>query len=90
MEQHHDNVPAGVDRAHSRAVNNGSPFSLQAVNLWWSEDRLWCVATEVDRMWIYIGGTEACINEILEEHRLETRKTVIDDRVDIKTDQINK
>jgi hypothetical protein len=26
-------------------------------NLWWPEDRAWCVATEIDFAWTYIGGS---------------------------------
>jgi hypothetical protein len=30
-------------------------------NLWWPEDRSWCVATEIDFPWTYIGGSAECI-----------------------------
>src|SRR5690606_24732749 len=49
----------------STVVNQGETSPLQTAAVWWPEDRAWCVATEVDMMWTYAAGTEACINEIL-------------------------
>lgn len=33
-------------------------------SLWWPDDRTWCVATEIDFRWTYVGGSQVCINEI--------------------------
>lgn len=35
-------------------------FFWQNANLWWSDDRKWCVATEIDYCWTYVGGSEGC------------------------------
>ncbi|HHW47478.1 MAG TPA: hypothetical protein GXX14_02540 [Clostridiaceae bacterium] len=71
------------------AVNDISSFSLHAPGIWWPEDRTWCVATEVDMMWTYVGGTECCIDEILMENRLEAFLATPDDRADVYGDEIN-
>lgn len=44
-------------------------------NLWWPDDRAWCVATEIDFAWSYIGGTSACIERILGDPELEALPT---------------
>lgn len=54
--------------------------SRQSANLWWPEDRAWCVATEIDNMWTYVGGTEACIEALLASSRLEVLRTRPDHR----------
>jgi len=37
----------------------------QSANLWWPADRSWCVVTDIDLMCSYVGGTAACIAELL-------------------------
>ena len=66
-----------------------SSLSWQGASIWWPQDREWCVATEVDLMWTYIGGKSACIDEVLADNRLEAWKATLDDRVDIHGDRIN-
>jgi hypothetical protein len=34
-------------------------------NLRWPDDRAWCVATEIDFTWTYLGGTRECVNTVL-------------------------
>jgi hypothetical protein len=34
-------------------------------NYWWPDDRAWCVCADTDWDYYYIGGTAACIDEIL-------------------------
>lgn len=66
-----------------------SPLSLDHANIWWPEDRAWCVATEVDFMWTYVGGSESCIEEILADPRLEAWRASPDDRADANGDDVN-
>lgn len=47
----------------------GSPG--QTPNLWWPADRAWCVASEIDLSWSYVGGSAELIEELIEEPRLE-------------------
>jgi hypothetical protein len=44
-------------------------------NLWWPDDRAWCVVTEIDFTWSYIGGSSPCIEQILGDPELEAIPT---------------
>lgn len=48
-------------------------------NLWWPDDRAWCVATEIDLAWTYVGGAAALISEALADPRLEAQPASPDD-----------
>jgi hypothetical protein len=48
-------------------------------NLWWPDDRAWCVATEIDLAWTYVGGPAAPIIEALANPRLEAQPASPDD-----------
>ncbi len=37
----------------------------QSANLWWPADRAWCVVTDIDGTSTYVGGSGACIAELL-------------------------
>ena len=37
----------------------------QSPNLWWPADQAWCVVTDIDLMSSYVGGSRACIGEVL-------------------------
>lgn len=65
------------------------PFREQSASLWWPRDRAWCVATEIDMMWTFVGGTVACIEALLEAGCLEVYPAQLDDRVDMDGDKIN-
>jgi len=71
------------------ALERISPLFPQHASIWWPEDRAWCVATEVDFMWTYVGGSEACIAEILTDQRLEAWRASPDDRADANGDDVN-
>lgn len=51
------------------------PFRHQSANLWWPSDHAWCVATEVDLAWTYVGGARRDIDRLLADPRLETSPT---------------
>ena len=42
-------------------------------NLWWPDDRAWCVATEIDLAWTYVGGPASMISDVLANPRLEAQ-----------------
>ena len=50
-------------------------FDHQSANLWWPADQAWCVATEVDFAWTYVGGARSCIRTLLGDPRFEAVKT---------------
>lgn len=41
------------------------PLRTQSPNLWWPDDRAWCVATEIDLNSTYIGCDDACRDEVV-------------------------
>ena len=61
----------------------------QSASIWWPDDRAWCVATEVDFDWTYVGGSKACIAAILADHNLEALPARISDGVSYASDPIN-
>jgi hypothetical protein len=46
------------------------PF-VQSANLWWPDDRAWCVATEIDLNTTYLGCSETCRDDLLAARDLE-------------------
>lgn len=65
------------------------PRSFQSPNLWWPEDRSWCVATEVDGFTSFVGGTEPAIDAILHAASLEVLAMDPAQRFDISSDTVN-
>src|ERR1035437_347332 len=55
------------------AVVTKDPFVAmeQTPNLWWPIDRTWCVASEIDLAWTYVGGSAEMIGQILADDRME-------------------
>jgi len=53
----------------------------QCPNLWWPADRAWCVASEIDLPWTYVGGPRGLIDAILADARVEALPAAPDDRV---------
>jgi len=54
------------------AVRNLAPEPWeQSANLWWPTDRAWCVVTDIDLRSTYVGGSAACIAELLATPGLE-------------------
>jgi hypothetical protein len=54
------------------AVENvDEPPARQSPNLWWPDDRAWCVATEIDLNTSYVGCGDACRDDILARPELE-------------------
>jgi hypothetical protein len=43
----------------------------KTANLWWPDDRAWCVASEIDLRWTYVGGSSELIERILADERFE-------------------
>lgn len=58
-------------------------------NLWWPEDRAWCVSTEIDLPWTFVGGSEALVEELCRDGRLEAFPVKITDPIWIDSDTIN-
>jgi hypothetical protein len=50
-------------------------FVHLSANLWWPADRAWCVATEIDFAWTYVGGARPIIEALLDDARLDAVET---------------
>jgi hypothetical protein len=59
------------------------------VSLWWPADRAWLVATDIDLVSTYVGGSAGCIAELLTAPDLETAPAEPKQRVTWDADQIN-
>lgn len=59
--------------------HSGEAGWLQTPQLWWPRDRAWCVATEIDLPWTYVGGAEDCITRVAGDPRLRARPVTPDD-----------
>ena len=49
----------------------GALEQVQTPNLWWPDDRTWCVATEIDLAWTYVAGPAGLIAALLADERIE-------------------
>ena len=54
------------------AANLLAEPSSQSANIWWPADRAWCVATDIDLVTTYVGGSTACVADLLADGGLET------------------
>jgi hypothetical protein len=45
----------------------------QSPNLWWPDDRSWCVATEIDLTSTYLGGSAALVRDLLGDRRINAQ-----------------
>ena len=57
----------------------GRQPAAQSASLWWSADRAWCVATEIDLSWTYVSGTARLIESVLHDPRLEAVAAAAED-----------
>lgn len=64
--------PMLLHRGAIDAVTALCPYPVsQSPNLWWPDDRAWCVASEIDFRSTYVGGSRALIAAILAAEGLE-------------------
>jgi hypothetical protein len=69
-------VLKGPIDAASRSLDD--PF-WQSPNLWWPRDLRWCVATEIDCSWTYVGASAACIEQLVGSDDLEALRVSAED-----------
>jgi hypothetical protein len=62
----------------------------QSPNLFWPDDRAWCVATEIDLDSSYLGGSAALVRDLLADGRLEAVPASVADPVWANSDHINR
>ena len=66
-----------LSTATSLETKNSWPGLM--ANLWWPADRSWCVASEIDLQWTYIGGSAELIAQVLADVRIESLPAKVDD-----------
>ncbi len=69
---------------------NGELVTPQSPNLFWPDDRAWCVATEIDLDSTFVGGSAALIDDVLRDDRLEAWPSHLTDPVSASSDLINR
>lgn len=65
----------------SALVRSGPGRHVQTANLWWPEDRAWCVASEIDLSWTYVGGSVALVRALVGDPALEVVEVAPDSPV---------
>jgi hypothetical protein len=75
--------------ANAATATMESPPFGRSPSLWWPADRAWCVATDVDLNYTYIGATDPCIEAVLADPTLESWRVAADDRIDVESDTLN-
>jgi len=68
---------------------NDAPGQVNGPNLWWPDDRKWCVASEVDFPYTYVGGPKELIHEILADPSLEALPAALDHGITAFSDKVN-
>ncbi|WP_329122696.1 hypothetical protein [Streptomyces sp. NBC_01465] len=58
------------------------PWPDELPDLWWPEDRAWCVGGDTDLFSTYVGGSESCIAELLATPGLEAHRVAVTDPLD--------
>jgi hypothetical protein len=61
----------------------GDELTCQSPNLWWPEDRAWCVATEIDLCWTYVGGSRGLADQLLRDERHEASPVEVADPINL-------
>jgi hypothetical protein len=64
-------------------------FWPQSPNLFWSADRTWCVASEIDFDSTLVGGPERLVDAILHTPKLDAWPVTADDSLAYDADEIN-
>jgi hypothetical protein len=75
---------------HAAGTAFAGPGWPRSASLWWPDDRTWCVATDIDLMSTYIGGSIECIAALLADARLEAYAAGLDQTVHWESDTINR
>jgi hypothetical protein len=58
-------------------------------SLWWPDDHAWCVATDIDLDSTYVGGSGACIAELLANPGLEAAQVNLRSGIAADSDTLN-
>jgi len=64
-------------------------FIPQSPNLFWPEDRAWCIASEIDLYCTVVGGSHALADSVLANPSLETWRVFPSDPITADSDELN-
>jgi hypothetical protein len=59
-------------------------------NLWWPDDRSWCIASEIDLPYSYVGGPQELIDAIVAHPAIEALPATLGDGITYDSDKVNK
>jgi hypothetical protein len=71
------------------AANLAPEPAEQSANLWWPADRAWFVGTDIDLVTTYVGGSRACIDDVLGAEGIEVAEVSPTQRVTWDADTVN-
>jgi hypothetical protein len=58
-------------------------------SIWWPRTRAWCIATDIDLMSTYVGGSAETVQALLDDEQIEALAVSVDQSVDWETDTLN-
>ena len=58
-------------------------------NLWWPDDHAWCVASEIDFPYTYVGGSQELIDAIVQDPAIESLPAKDTDGIRYSSDTVN-
>jgi hypothetical protein len=58
-------------------------------NLWWPDDHAWCVASEIDHPYSYVGGSQQLIGAIVDHPAIEALPAKVTDGIVYSSDTVN-
>jgi hypothetical protein len=58
-------------------------------NIWWPDDHAWCVASEIDLPYTYVGGPQELIDAIIEHPAIEALPAKLTDGITHSSDIVN-
>jgi hypothetical protein len=70
-------------------VNMAEEPSEQSASVWWPADRSWFVATDLDLVTTFVGGSAACVADLLRSERIEAARVPVDQRFTWDADTVN-
>ncbi len=58
-------------------------------NLWWPQDHAWCVASEIDLPYTYVGGSPELVSAICAQSAIEALPARVTDGITYDSDKVN-
>jgi hypothetical protein len=71
------------------AANLAAEPSEQSAGIWWPADRAWLVATDIDLVTTYVGGSAACVAALVAHPGLEAAEVQVSQGTGWTADTVN-